>query len=319
MPTTRENRASSVSRGLRRKTNLWKERVHWNLRDLKIVLASPQSSKSGSALGQKKHSPPDGRRVRKIYPSTRDHRRQRDAVSRRKNQRPFHLCFSGLLDFGCDRFVPVRSLDCLSTREGIAAAKPAIDQIVKALRAYHHQAGRFPQSFVDLEGRVWRHNHPPSFSEDGRSLSVANYYYLYYAVDSGACTFSGHYPSTSEERRNRLSFSRYLPRQFAAGREHLSQSMGSSAFPQFLIQPNSHYLASPSNNQYSSPQTADGKLRLGIDLENRNDEWLGSAYWVAIIPQDRDVRLDSCQNRGMIRSLVSVLFLVPDFPREGEH
>ena len=110
-----------------------------------------------------------------------------DAISRRKNQRPFHLCFSGLLDFGCNRLVPVRPL-AASQQEKAWQPKPAVDQIVKALRTYHHQAGRFPQSFVELEARIWRHNHSPNFGDDGRSLSMANYYYLYYAVDSGACT-----------------------------------------------------------------------------------------------------------------------------------
>lgn len=75
-----------------------------------------------------------------------------------------------------------------SQREKAMLPRPAVDQIVKALRTYHHQVGRFPQSFVELEARVWRHNHPPTFGNDGRSLSMANYYYLYYAVDSSACT-----------------------------------------------------------------------------------------------------------------------------------
>jgi hypothetical protein len=75
-----------------------------------------------------------------------------------------------------------------SQREKATLPRPAVDQIVKALRTYHHQVGRFPQSFVELEARVWRHTRTPNFGDDGRSLSMANYYYLYYAVDSGACT-----------------------------------------------------------------------------------------------------------------------------------
>ena len=75
-----------------------------------------------------------------------------------------------------------------SQQEKALQPKPAVDQIVKALRTYHHQAGRFPQTFVELEARVWRHNHAPNFGDDGRSLSMANYYYLYFAIDSGACT-----------------------------------------------------------------------------------------------------------------------------------
>jgi len=80
------------------------------------------------------------------------------------------------------------SLWTASQRKKAMLPRPAVDQIVKALRTYHHQVGSFPQSFVELEARVWRHNHPPNFGNDGRSLSMANYYYLYFAVDSGACT-----------------------------------------------------------------------------------------------------------------------------------
>jgi hypothetical protein len=66
--------------------------------------------------------------------------------------------------------------------------RPAVDQIIKALRSYHQQVGRFPENFSELEGRVWRHKRTPNFGEDGRSLSMANYYYIYYLVDSSACT-----------------------------------------------------------------------------------------------------------------------------------
>ena len=75
-----------------------------------------------------------------------------------------------------------------SQQEKALLPRPAVDQIVKALRTYHHQVGRFPLNFSDLETRVWKHKHPPSFGEDGRSLTLANYYYIYYPVDSSACT-----------------------------------------------------------------------------------------------------------------------------------
>ena len=80
------------------------------------------------------------------------------------------------------------SLWTTSQQEKAMLPRPAVDQIVKALRTYHHQAGKFPQNFAELEARVWRHSHQPNFGEDGRSLSMSNYYYLYYAVDSGTCT-----------------------------------------------------------------------------------------------------------------------------------
>ena len=59
--------------------------------------------------------------------------------------------------------------------------------MIKALRAYHHQIGRFPQNFVDLEARVWKHAQPPKFYEEGRSISMHNYYYIYYLVEPGVC------------------------------------------------------------------------------------------------------------------------------------
>jgi hypothetical protein len=35
---------------------------------------------------------------------------------------------------------------------------------------------------------VWKHKNRPDFGTDGCSLSVANYYYLYYPVDGTTCT-----------------------------------------------------------------------------------------------------------------------------------
>jgi hypothetical protein len=68
------------------------------------------------------------------------------------------------------------------------APRLAVDSLVKALRAHHRQTGRFPADFRELEARVWKHKTQPNFGVDGRSLSVANYYYLYHPVDGGACT-----------------------------------------------------------------------------------------------------------------------------------
>ena len=80
------------------------------------------------------------------------------------------------------------SLWAASQQEKAMLPRPAVDQIIKALRAYHQKAGKFPESFTELETRVWRQSHARTFGEDGRSLSMANYYYIYYLVDSGACT-----------------------------------------------------------------------------------------------------------------------------------
>jgi len=80
------------------------------------------------------------------------------------------------------------SLWTASQQEKAMLPRLAVDQMVKALRAYNRQVGRFPQSFAELETRVWKHQHPPSFGPDGRSLSMANYYYIYYPVDARDCT-----------------------------------------------------------------------------------------------------------------------------------
>ena len=50
------------------------------------------------------------------------------------------------------------------------------------------QTGRFPANFRELEARVWRHKQSPDFGADGRSLTVANYFYIYYPVDASTCT-----------------------------------------------------------------------------------------------------------------------------------
>lgn len=66
--------------------------------------------------------------------------------------------------------------------------RPALDHIVKALRAYHKQSARFPESFAQLDSRIWRNSGQMNFGEDGRSLSLYNYYYIYFLVDSRTCT-----------------------------------------------------------------------------------------------------------------------------------
>jgi hypothetical protein len=77
----------------------------------------------------------------------------------------------------------------LETRRwGEQAPRLAVDSLVKALRTHHKQTGRFPADFRELEARVWKHKIQHNFGADGRSLSVANYYYLYHPVDGGACT-----------------------------------------------------------------------------------------------------------------------------------
>ncbi|MFP5265194.1 MAG: hypothetical protein ACLGJB_25175 [Blastocatellia bacterium] len=60
--------------------------------------------------------------------------------------------------------------------------------MVKSLRTYYQKTGGFPASFRDLESQVWKHKEAPDLGVDGRSLSVANYHYIYYPVDAKTCT-----------------------------------------------------------------------------------------------------------------------------------
>jgi hypothetical protein len=75
-----------------------------------------------------------------------------------------------------------------SQQEKAMLPQPSVDHIIKALRAYHQKAGRFPQSFAEFDTRVWRQSPARILGRDGRSLSMANYYYIYYLVDPGTCT-----------------------------------------------------------------------------------------------------------------------------------
>ena len=64
----------------------------------------------------------------------------------------------------------------------------AVDSLVKALRAHHRQTGRFPDDFRELEARVWKRKNAPDFGVDNRSMSVANYFYIYARVGAGVAT-----------------------------------------------------------------------------------------------------------------------------------
>ena len=63
----------------------------------------------------------------------------------------------------------------------------AADSLIKSLRNYHQQTGHFPVNFGELEARVWKHKQAPDFGTDGRSLTAANYYYIYYPVNASTC------------------------------------------------------------------------------------------------------------------------------------
>jgi len=73
-------------------------------------------------------------------------------------------------------------------RERRQTPRLAVDSLVKALRTHHKQTGRFPSDFRELEARVWKHRNAPDFGAGNRSLSIANYYYIYHQVDAHTST-----------------------------------------------------------------------------------------------------------------------------------
>ena len=83
-------------------------------------------------------------------------------------------------------FVSVTVLGVWRERE--QTPRLAVDSLVKALRTYRQQSGRFPANFRELDARVWKRGKGVDFGADGRSLSVANYLYLYHPIDAGAAT-----------------------------------------------------------------------------------------------------------------------------------
>jgi hypothetical protein len=63
----------------------------------------------------------------------------------------------------------------------------AADSMVKGLRQYQRQTGQFPADFAELEQRVWKHTNVPDFGSAKRTLTLANYYYMYSKVDPLTC------------------------------------------------------------------------------------------------------------------------------------
>ena len=73
----------------------------------------------------------------------------------------------------------------------VKAGIPKIDPvltIIKGLRQYQKINATFPQTFDDVEARVWKHTRPPDFGANGHSLQLKNYYYLYTFINPTRCT-----------------------------------------------------------------------------------------------------------------------------------
>ena len=56
---------------------------------------------------------------------------------------------------------------------------PALETIVVALRTFHQQTGRFPESFRELDERLWKGARQAQISEDGKSLNAPASHYFY--------------------------------------------------------------------------------------------------------------------------------------------
>lgn len=61
---------------------------------------------------------------------------------------------------------------------------PALETVVVALRTFHRQTGRFPESFRELDERVWKGARGSQISPDGKSLDApaSHYYYTLHSA-----------------------------------------------------------------------------------------------------------------------------------------
>lgn len=93
------------------------------------------------------------------------------------------LALSAVIAIGCyvyDRWSDVQAEQALVPRL-------AVESMVKSMRQYQKQTGQFPNDFGEVEQRIWKHQNPPDFGPGKRTLSVANYYYMYSKVDPLTC------------------------------------------------------------------------------------------------------------------------------------
>jgi len=63
-----------------------------------------------------------------------------------------------------------------------------VASMVKGLRQYQREMGQFPGDFSELDKRIWKYKTAPDFGSTKRTLSVANYYYVYAKSDPLTCT-----------------------------------------------------------------------------------------------------------------------------------
>jgi hypothetical protein len=78
-----------------------------------------------------------------------------------------------------------------ATERRAKADVPQIDpilKIIKGLREYQRVNATFPQTFDQVEAKVWKHSNPPEYGAAGHSLVLKNYYYFYSLIGPTRCT-----------------------------------------------------------------------------------------------------------------------------------
>ena len=61
----------------------------------------------------------------------------------------------------------------------------ALETVVVALRTFHQQTGRFPETFRELDERLWKGTRRAQVSDDGKSLNApaSHYYYTLHTIN----------------------------------------------------------------------------------------------------------------------------------------
>lgn len=75
-----------------------------------------------------------------------------------------------------------------SAAEDAKLPKVALNKILKDLRSYHKNLGKFPESFEQVQDQVWKYPKPPRFADKGQSFTMRNYYYLLSQITPHAVT-----------------------------------------------------------------------------------------------------------------------------------
>jgi hypothetical protein len=67
--------------------------------------------------------------------------------------------------------------------------QPQIEKLLRDLRVYHANSKQFPNSFAEINQRLWHTAPPPDYGKDGREARTKNYYYRYTKVNADTCAF----------------------------------------------------------------------------------------------------------------------------------